>query len=62
MNKLEKNKQIERPKVEPLGDMRIAEARSKFRPSSKCLIPYSIATSLKILAFRFLGANEKGND
>jgi hypothetical protein len=29
MNKLDKNKQIERPKVEPLGDMRIAEARSK---------------------------------
>jgi hypothetical protein len=29
MNKLDKNKQIERPKVEPLGDLRIAEARSK---------------------------------
>ena len=27
MNKLDKNKQIERPKVEPLGDIRIAEAR-----------------------------------
>jgi hypothetical protein len=27
MNKLDKNKQIERPKVEPLGDLRIAEAR-----------------------------------
>lgn len=30
MNKLDKNKQIERPKVEPLGDMKIAEARGKF--------------------------------
>ena len=29
MNKLDKNKQIERPKVEPLGDIRIAEAKGK---------------------------------
>ena len=26
MNKADKNKQQERPKVEPLGDMKIAEA------------------------------------
>ena len=30
MNKLDKNKQIERPKVEPLGDIKIAEARGKY--------------------------------
>lgn len=29
MNKLDKNKMIERPKVEPLGDLKIAEARGK---------------------------------
>ena len=27
MNKLDKNKLIERPKVEPLGDIKIDEAR-----------------------------------
>lgn len=27
MNKADKNKQQERPKVDPLGDMKIAEAR-----------------------------------
>lgn len=27
MNKLDKNKLIERPKVEPLGDLKISEAR-----------------------------------
>lgn len=27
MNKLDKNKLIERPKVEPLGDLKIDEAR-----------------------------------
>lgn len=33
MNKLDKNKQIERPKVDPLGDIRIAEARSILHPN-----------------------------
>lgn len=32
MNKLDKNKLVERPKVEPLGDHKIAEARGKFEP------------------------------
>lgn len=27
MNKTDKNKQPERPKVDPLGDMKVAEAR-----------------------------------
>eukprot|EP00347_Sterkiella_histriomuscorum_P015059 403358464 len=35
MNKLDKNKQIERPKVEPLGDIRIAEARGFLEQMSK---------------------------
>ena len=30
MNKADKNKQQERPKVDPLGDMKIAEARGNF--------------------------------
>lgn len=29
MNTKDKNKQQERPKVEPLGDLKIAEARGK---------------------------------
>ncbi len=29
MNKNDKNKQQERPKVDPLGDMKISEARGK---------------------------------
>ena len=29
MNKAEKNKLQEKPKVEPLGDLKIAEARGK---------------------------------
>jgi hypothetical protein len=27
MNKADKNKQIEKPKVDPLGDLKISEAR-----------------------------------
>ena len=30
MNKLDKNKQVERARVEPLGDIRIAEARGQY--------------------------------
>jgi hypothetical protein len=48
MNKLDKNKQIERPKVEPLGDIRIAEARGN---SSLPLI---------LFHYRLPGADEKG--
>ena len=36
MNKLDKNKQIERPKVDPLGDLKIAEARGKYNLSFIC--------------------------
>jgi hypothetical protein len=30
MNKADKNKQQEKPKVDPLGDIKIAEARGKY--------------------------------
>ena len=64
MNKLDKNKQIERAKVEPLGDIRIGEARSKLIFSQMCLyIP--IVKKQHTNSFplhRFLGTNEKRNN
>ena len=60
MNKLDKNKQIERPKVEPLGDMRIAEARSK--SINLDINPYYSSVERDLMKFRFPGANEKRNN
>ena len=60
MNKLDKNKQIERPKVEPLGDIRIAEARSKSHTLQK-IFQLMKNHSAKLIPYRFLGVNEKGN-
>jgi len=56
MNKLDKNKQIERPKVEPLGDIRIAEARGKNPFTCICLSMKKLNTYFEC---RILGVNEK---